>query len=378
MGKGKSPNNNDSKGIYGILIAMGIGLIIVFLSALNSGWLSISIGLLVAGASIMAGGLLGFLFGIPRSLQISELTGGQADKTDKGAYKANTNLEQISDWLTKILVGVGLTQLTKVPEKLNDLAKFLSPGFGGTPQSEIMAVTIVLLFSISGFLFGYLYTRLFVGEQLRKADDAALGEMINDEIGKQMSQDARALTLVQQHLNPRNDTRAVSYEELSDAIAKASPEEKTTIFYQAMEIRNQNWQNNKEKMERTIPVFQALVDSDKENLYHKNHGQLGFALKDKKKPDWEDAEKELNTAIRIRGDSKTHGWLYYEFNRAICRINLELLKGTTGLSPYHDQIIADLKEVYSKSELQKLIEEDQTIMAWMNRNNVKLDDLNSN
>ncbi len=35
--------------------------------------------------------------------------------SNKVNYRSNTNLEQISDWLTKILVGVGLTQQTFFP-----------------------------------------------------------------------------------------------------------------------------------------------------------------------------------------------------------------------------------------------------------------------
>jgi hypothetical protein len=76
-------------------------------------------------------------------------------------------------------------------------------------------------------------------------------------------------------------------------------------------------------MERTIPVFEALIAADVEKRYHENWGQLGYALKDQRTPDWKRALDALSTAIRIRGDAVTYGYWLYEFNRAICRINAD-------------------------------------------------------
>ncbi len=375
--------------LYGIVSVMIGGSVAILLFSMSAGGMSqflvaASVGLLVAGASAMVGGLLGFLFGIPRSLQAADASAGQSSRTAQNAstsadqavtYRANTNLEQISDWLTKILVGVGLTQLTVLPDKLQALALFLSPGFGSVPRPDVMAIAVVLYFAISGFLFGYLWTRLFLGGALREADVAALGEKIS-ELERQMSQDAKALGLVQQQFNPRADAPEVSPEELRDAIIKASPAARTTIFYQAWDVRSKNWRDEKSKpkMERTIPIFRALIESDVRDEYHANHGQLGFALKDKKGPDWVEAEKELTKAIEIRGDFRTQGWLYYEFNRAICRVHLEedMPKGKAGASPNREKILADLQAVASNDELRNMIEEEPALRDWMSRNQITM------
>ena len=75
---------------------------------------------MIAGATQMLGSLVGFLFGIPRTLQETrEENHPISNNTRK--YLVNTNLEQISDWLTKILVGVGLTQVTAIKQMLNDI-----------------------------------------------------------------------------------------------------------------------------------------------------------------------------------------------------------------------------------------------------------------
>src|SRR5579864_3778310 len=61
---------------------------------------------LFAGGAFFIGALLGFLFGIPRTLQ-GEAANKETESDNKNniSYKVNTNLEQISDWLTKVLVG---------------------------------------------------------------------------------------------------------------------------------------------------------------------------------------------------------------------------------------------------------------------------------
>jgi hypothetical protein len=386
-GEGGTPPSKNRSALRGIAYALiGGSAVIILFSADATGMTQFlgtaSVGLLVAGASSMVGGLLGFLFGIPRSLQGSGTsTGPSSGKTQSGnsaddqagSYGANTNLEQISDWLTKILVGVGLTKLGVLPEKLQALASFVSPGFGALPHPDVIAIAVVLYFAVSGFLFGYLWTRLYLGAALREADVAALGKKIS-ELEKQMSEDAKALGLVQEQLNPRSDSPDVSQGELRGAIIRASKPVKTTIFYQAVDVRNKNWRDEKNKpiMERTIPIFRALVDDDHRDEYHANHGQLGFALKDKRSPDWTEAEKELTKAIEIRGDWRTQGFLFYEFNRAICRIRQEEGNqiGKQPVSPNREEILADLKAVATNDYLFQRIQLDQAVRNWMNANQI--------
>ena len=59
-------------------------------------------------------------------------------------------------------------------------------------------------------------------------------------------------------------------------------------------------------MERTIPIFRALITSDTEKRYHANFAQLGFALKDQRKPAWSEAEEALSRAIAIRSEKLWH------------------------------------------------------------------------
>jgi hypothetical protein len=124
-------------------------------------------------------------------------------------------------------------------------------------------------------------------------------------------------------------------------------------------------------MERTIPIFQALVEDDVAGRFHRNHGQLGFALKDQRQPLWLEAEAELTKAIEIRGPWQTEGWLLYEFNRAICRIMLDpeyQQKKPSNLEA-RSRILQDLRAVASEREMRKLFS-DPPMAEWIALNKV--------
>ncbi len=117
----------------------------------------------MASAAGASGALLGFLFGVPRALQGDEGKAGPV----------NTNLEQISDWLTKIIVGVSLTQLAEIPGFLLKVATELAPLVDKLPSKIPVAVSILVIFSVLGFFAGYLLTRLFLTGAMARADRLA-------------------------------------------------------------------------------------------------------------------------------------------------------------------------------------------------------------
>lgn len=136
-------------------------------------WIA-AVGAGIVAAAIAAGALVGFIFGIPTSLQYrrppSPAAGGAASEEAAALYVGNTSLEQISDWLTKILVGVGLTQLSSIPSGLADLGQFLAVGLGGLPGADVFAAVLVVYGIIIGFFLGYLWTRLNLPFLLAESD----------------------------------------------------------------------------------------------------------------------------------------------------------------------------------------------------------------
>jgi hypothetical protein len=133
-------------------------------------------------ASGLIGALAGFLFGVPRFARQGPPRGGlsaqsvpepageaaagsavelepsAAETACAGRWYPNSNLEQVSDWLTKILIGVALTQFRGIGRSLGDLFHALGPGLGGASSSAAFAGLVLAYFATLGFIAGYVFT----------------------------------------------------------------------------------------------------------------------------------------------------------------------------------------------------------------------------
>lgn len=128
---------------------------------------------LIAGACAFVGSLIGFLFAIPRSRQGQDTptpqvsTDGSQRLSD---YAANTNLEQISDWLTKILVGISLVQSKELAQHFGRAATALAPLVGNGDVARSVTLALMIYFGLWGFFFAYLITRLWLPKALSRAE----------------------------------------------------------------------------------------------------------------------------------------------------------------------------------------------------------------
>lgn len=104
------------------------------------------------------------------------------------------------------------------------------------------------------------------------------------------------------------------------AVELATKEVRDALFGMAAQLRHDTWDADKSRMERTIAVFDALAAS--ERRWHAPHGQLGYALADKRKPEWQPALDALDVAVGLRGDAVREG-LYYHYCRARCLVRLD-------------------------------------------------------
>ncbi|MEV7781512.1 hypothetical protein [Kitasatospora sp. NPDC088351] len=150
----------------GTLLGVGVLGLLLFSLGREQAWQALGGGLVISGASAVLGGALGFLFGVPR------VRGGTGAGEPQGSYAPNTNLEQVSDWLTKVLLGVGLTQLGSLGERLHQVGTALAPALGGEQGAVPFAAALVLYFLVLGFLAGWLVTRLTLPQVLSDADQA--------------------------------------------------------------------------------------------------------------------------------------------------------------------------------------------------------------
>ncbi|MGO8758650.1 MAG: TPR end-of-group domain-containing protein [Terracidiphilus sp.] len=177
-----------------ILAAIGCLLILVYaLRFVSSGdCLRIfAVGTLVGFAALTVGFLMGFIFCIPRvdtEKQPSAAPAGRvAAQSDSAlapsnSVKQNSNLVDISDWLTKIIVGVGLVELNSIPGKLGKLSYYLGPSLrpalsDKAPSSadsvlsgQAAGLAIIAFYFALGFLWGYIWTRLHYQREIEAGE----------------------------------------------------------------------------------------------------------------------------------------------------------------------------------------------------------------
>jgi hypothetical protein len=314
--------------VFFLLVFGAIGATLAH--SVHEGFTIASAAALISLASACLGTLLGFTFAIPRALQSNDVR----QDSKYARYIANTNFEQISDWLTKILVGISLVQIGKLPAALGDLGRTLKPMLGNSDIGAGIGVAMCLSATVAAFLLSYLWTRITFTWVL-EATGREIEDTVKAVVEDRENNDAEALLLVQQQLS---GTANVSAQTLADALKRASK----TVLVQAYSLadlqRRSTWQNGpREEHDRVVPVFQALAKCDPELKDQVLYGSLGFALKDQANPDLAAAIDALTTAIDTPGPKR--GLELYHWNRALCRIKIEKDQGPRLVDPTLDALI---------------------------------------
>ena len=121
---------------------------------------------MVAVSSYAIGNILGLIFGIPKTVQ--DQTGTPLEQK-KLFYQVNTSLEQISDWLTKMIIGAGLVELKGLTVFLVSISKKIAADIGYDKAQSII-ISSMLCFFILGFFVTYFSTRLYIANALAEAN----------------------------------------------------------------------------------------------------------------------------------------------------------------------------------------------------------------
>lgn len=137
--------------------------------------------LLMLGA-LLPGMVVGFLFSIPKTR--SRGTAGEAlavappggaaspgPAARRVEFRPNTNIEEISDWLTKIIVGVGLVQFREIAAFVESTGAKSAGVLGAIPGAAAFATSILLGYFFLGFFVGYLNTRLVLSPALEVSEN---------------------------------------------------------------------------------------------------------------------------------------------------------------------------------------------------------------
>nr|WP_315157612.1 pYEATS domain-containing protein [uncultured Flavobacterium sp.] len=133
------------------------------------------IGIILGIAAFVSSFFTGTLFGMPKR-----------NNQKESDYSLNNSLVEISDWLTKIIVGLGLVNLKEIPGYLVSLGEYVRTSSKYDGQLiNIYSIGIVIYFGFLGLYIGYNYMRLVLSNKYKYADDNLIRkelEMANEKI----------------------------------------------------------------------------------------------------------------------------------------------------------------------------------------------------
>lgn len=199
------PGLEDSE--YMILRTFLVGLIFGLtgmtgypLTLAGAGGRLIFMGFLISLASFICGLFTGFLFGMPKR-----------NPRQDSIYSLNNSLVEISDWLTKIIVGLGLVNLARIPGQLMSIGEFVRNTSGITGMAvEVYTICLVLFFGIFGLYHGYNYMRMVLSRKYRIADEYMLSKELAQVKTQMAIQEVQKNTLIDeinQSKRPLEETR---------------------------------------------------------------------------------------------------------------------------------------------------------------------------
>lgn len=207
--------------IPGLLLSLGFVLIIIYSILSVPHWtIVLSVISMVMLASFSVGALVGFIFGIPRTLQ----------EDDKAGVKSNSNLEQLSDWLTKIIVGVGLVEFKEIFGLVNTISTDLSQGLTSSPTGYTIISSTLIFYFFGGFFISYIWSRIY----LEKIFKINLAEETESRIA-----DLEQTKNIQEEID---ELRKGSFSEekamsvIDKALKQSDPKEHATVFDKVISI----------------------------------------------------------------------------------------------------------------------------------------------
>jgi hypothetical protein len=179
---------------------------------------------LLSLTSLGLGGATGFLFGIPHTKN-GDTAANQLD--GQGHAVPSTSLEQVSDWLTKIIIGVGLVELSKLRVHLSALGVAVNRAVDNDLTRSIVPQLLVVVFAVLGFLAVYIWTRIYYGG-IQSQADAEMRRLGIEAVRKEADeakQQAHEATLAAQQANQQAaaNTEQIAANRTAIASASATP-----------------------------------------------------------------------------------------------------------------------------------------------------------
>ena len=239
-------------------------------------------------------------------------------------------------FLGEIFVGIGgsLIAYKFLPQEL------------GKPGLEI---TIFVTGLVGGY-GGKAILDAALSKVIDRIKTADLAKETAESQAKELEEKTYIRNLVNQQIQEGLNQSELS--ELKEKLEGASDDVKKIVFNLAHDARSlgRRTLTFKDRVNRTIPIFEALVASDNNNPSY--NAELGYAYISSQPPDLNQAISYLDRAIELRipGSSTEGDSWKYEMNRAIARIGL-------GNSQSRDDILKDLFAVEQRKRLAQAIDE---------------------
>lgn len=173
------PTITSRRILVGLAILAGLLGVALYAFAARPWLRTFGAGALFSLGALAVGGFFGFLFGLPHVGAGSSAAGAGTSASPSAAPTAaeavqpvaapstspvslSTNLQQVADWLTKLIIGAGLVQLGRFPHAAYVLFKAMAADLGGSGTALAVAGGISAYFVLLGFVVGWLSTYLFL------------------------------------------------------------------------------------------------------------------------------------------------------------------------------------------------------------------------
>ena len=182
--------------VFAIFLIAAIAVLALLAWSFRSASL-LFIELLLAAGAASVGVLLGFLFGMPRGPADINATSSSGENAAADlTYRPSNNLEQISDWLTKILIGVGLVELGEMRAMLSDIGHAVAASVIGAPAAtNAVSQVVVVTFLVLGFLVSFLWTRIYYGPLQTRVDKGVI-DSLRGQLRQEKKEKEKAVAVV--------------------------------------------------------------------------------------------------------------------------------------------------------------------------------------
>lgn len=247
-----------SEGNRYLMLIFVVSYLAILLYAINTktfgeGLKVFGLGVLISIASLGIGGILGFIFGIP-----------SPKNTDEGTYERNTSLKQVSDWLTKIIIGVSLVELKSIIKYFNISTNHISELINVEKSVGVYVASIIVAFSIIGFMLVYILTvtmffqKLVTNDNLIKnlindaevnPDEVIISESIKKDFNLNLKEKSQVLDYVSKHGVKINDAYAAK--RLAKILFHMKEYEHSVLAYA--------WAFTKDKEDVNLKINEAFI-----------------------------------------------------------------------------------------------------------------------